>query len=128
MNDKRTNKHEIEKKDNKITETANAATPYIIVDNNDDDIHVDEWSTGNHIHDSGFNTGTIDDDYKTVDGDSESVSVNRTDQTGSARNLSSGDYYLNFENPDEDTTVTRTLTDLEPGKRSEERRVGKEYI
>src|SRR5699024_3620262 len=28
----------------------------------------------------------------------------------------SGDYYLNFDSPDKDTTVSRTLTDLEPGK------------
>src|SRR5699024_5253332 len=49
-------------------------------------------------------------------GDTESVSVERTDQTGTARNLCSGDYYLNFDSPDKDTTVSRTLTDLEPGK------------
>lgn len=112
----RTNKQEVKVNDNKVTLTAEAATPYIVVASNDDGVQVDEWSTDAHIHDSGFNTGTIDDDYTTIDGDSESVSVNRTDQTGSARQLSSGDYYLNFENPDEDTTVTRTLTDLEPGK------------
>src|SRR5699024_4778516 len=32
------------------------------------------------------------------------------------RNLSSGDYYLQFDQPEEDTSVTRTLTDLEPGE------------
>src|SRR5699024_8809691 len=98
------------------TLTAEAATPYVVVAGDDEGVQVDEWSTEAHIHDTGFNTGTIDDEYTTVEGDTESVSDERTDQTGTARNLLSGDYYLNFDSPDEETTVSRTLTDLEPGK------------
>src|SRR5699024_4388190 len=112
----RKNKQEVEVVDNEVTLTAEAATPYVVVAGDDEGVQVDEWSTEAHIHDTGFNTGTIDDEYTTVEGDTESVSVERTDQTGTARNLSSGDYYLNFDSPDEDTTVSRTLTDLEPGK------------
>src|SRR5699024_5001820 len=112
----RKNKQEVEVVDNEVTLTAEAATPYVVVAGDDEGVQVDEWSTEAHIHDTGFNTGTIDDEYTTVEGDTESVSVERTDQTGTARNLCSGDYYLNFDSPDKDTTVSRTLTDLEPGK------------
>lgn len=102
--------------DNQITLTADAATPYIVVAKKGAGVEVDEWSTGNHVHDSGFNTGTIDDEHTTIDGDKEAVNVVRTDKTGDARNLSSGDYYLNVDSPEKDTTFTRSLTDLEPGK------------
>ncbi|MBY7142847.1 endo-alpha-N-acetylgalactosaminidase [Virgibacillus sp. NKC19-3] len=112
----RTDKQEVEVVDNQVTLTAEAATPYIIVAGDDDSVRVDEWSTDAHIHDSGFNSATIDDDYTTVDGDSESVDVIRTDQTDSASQLSSGDYYLNFDSPEKDSTISRTLTDLEPNE------------
>src|SRR5699024_4683848 len=91
-------------------------TPYVVIYDEDQGPEITEWSTGAHVYDTGFNTGTIDDEYTTVEGDEEAVSVKRTDQTGSARNLSSGDYYLNIDNPAEDTGVTRTITDLVPGE------------
>ncbi|CQR47234.1 Endo-alpha-N-acetylgalactosaminidase precursor [Paraliobacillus sp. PM-2] len=112
----RQNKQEVDVVDNQVTLTAEAATPYIVVAGEVEEVQIDEWSTGNHVHDSGFNTGTIDDEHTTVSGDEEAVSVVRTSQTGDARNLSSGDYYLNFDSPSEGTSVTRTLTDLVPGK------------
>ncbi|MGM0941231.1 MAG: endo-alpha-N-acetylgalactosaminidase family protein [Bacillota bacterium] len=111
----RTDMHEVEVVDNQITLNAEAATPYIIVAGDDQQIKVEEWSTGNHIHDSGFNTGTIKDKFTKVKGDKKAVSVNRTDQAEDARNLSSGDYYLNMDSPKKETIVTRTITDLEPG-------------
>lgn len=114
----RTDKHQVAVKDNKVTLTAEAATPYIVVAPEADDggVDIDAWSKGNHIHDSGFNTGTVEDQQTKVEGDKQAVSVKRTDKEGDARNLSSGDYYLNFDSPTEDTSVTRTLTDLQPGK------------
>ncbi|ASK64334.1 endo-alpha-N-acetylgalactosaminidase [Virgibacillus phasianinus] len=112
----RTDMQEVEVVNNQITLNAEAATPYIIVAGDNEGVQVDEWSTGNHIHDSGFNTGTVDDDATKVKGDKKAVSVIRTDQKGDARNLSSGDYYLNIDSPAKKTSVTRELTDLEPGK------------
>lgn len=112
----RKDKQEVDVTDNEITLTAEAETPYIVVADEEAGNQVDEWSTGSHIYDAGFNSSTIEDDYTTVNGDNESVHVKRTDQTGSERQLSSGDYYLNIDNPDEKTTVSRALTDLEPGK------------
>ncbi len=107
---------EVPVENNQITLTAEAATPYVVVTDEYEGIEVDEWSTGAHVYDTGFNTGTVEDDFTTVKGDKGSISVPRTDQTGSARQLSSGDYYLNIESPSELTTVTREITDLEPGK------------
>ncbi|GGJ98298.1 hypothetical protein GCM10007063_20740 [Lentibacillus kapialis] len=112
----RTDKQTIDVKDNQVTLNAEAATPYVVTASDDEGVEVDEWSTGNHIHDSGFNTGTIDDEKTTVEGDADAVSVIRTDKEGDARNLSSGDYYLNFDSPSKDTSVTRTLSHLEAGK------------
>ena len=66
------------------------------------------------IYDAGFNTGKSA--YTTIEGDNKAVSVIRTNQTGNNRNLSSGDYYLNIDSPSKDTTVSRVLTGLEPGK------------
>ncbi|MTW84374.1 endo-alpha-N-acetylgalactosaminidase [Virgibacillus dakarensis] len=112
----RTDMQEVDVVDNQITLNAEVATPYIVVTGEDDGEKVDDWSTGAHVHDSGFNTGTVDDDFTKVKGDKQAVSVVRTDQTGDARNLSSGDYYLNVASPAKQTSVTRTFTDLEPGK------------
>ncbi|CQR47250.1 Endo-alpha-N-acetylgalactosaminidase precursor [Paraliobacillus sp. PM-2] len=112
----RQGKQEVDVVDNQVTLTAEAATPYIVVAGEVEEVQVDEWSTGAHVHDTGFNTGTVNDEHTTVSGDEEAVSVVRTSQTGDGRSLSSGDYYLNFASPSEDTTVTRTLTDLVPGK------------
>lgn len=112
----RQDKQEVKVNDNEITLTAEAETPYIVVTNEDEGVEVDEWNTGGHIHDSGFNTGTIEDDYTEIKGDGDAVSVERTNQTDNDRELSSGDYYLNFESPSKKTTFSRTLTDLEPGK------------
>lgn len=102
--------------DGKVTIEAEAATPYIVVNTGDEGVSIDNWKTNGHIHDTGFNTGTIDDRYTEVAGDEKAVEVKRTDQTGAGRNLSSGDYYLEMANPAKDTTVTRTIDDLESGK------------
>lgn len=112
----RTDMKEVKVVDNKVTLTAEAKTPYIVVKGESKGIEINEWSTGAHIYDTGFNSATIDDKYTTATGDKEAVSVERTAQTGDARNLSSGDYYLNFNSPSKDTKVSRTITDLEPGK------------
>src|SRR5699024_2598918 len=90
----RTDKRTIDVVDHQVTLDEEAETPYIVVTGDEDGVEVDEWSTGNHVYDSGFNTGTIDDEKTTVEGDTASTSVERTDQTGDARSLSSGDYYL----------------------------------
>ncbi|GHI00005.1 endo-alpha-N-acetylgalactosaminidase family protein [Neobacillus kokaensis] len=112
----RAKKQKVKVVQNQVTLTAEPATPYVVVAGKNKGAQVDEWSTGNHVYDSGFNTGTVEDKYTKVAGDKTSVSVQRTSQTGSARQLSSGDYYLNIDSPSKPTSVTRTLTDLEPGK------------
>ncbi|MBD1221214.1 endo-alpha-N-acetylgalactosaminidase family protein [Virgibacillus halodenitrificans] len=111
----RTEKQTIDVTDHQITLQAEAATPYIVVAGEDEGVAIDQWGTEN-LYDGGFNTGTIDDEHTTVEGDADAVSVIRTDQKDDARNLSSGDYYLNFDSPTKDTAVTRTLKNLEPGK------------
>ncbi|MEK5389909.1 endo-alpha-N-acetylgalactosaminidase family protein [Margalitia sp. FSL K6-0131] len=114
----RTEKKSVKVVNNQITLTADPATPYVVVPKNGKDkgVQIDDWSKDSHVYDTGFNSGTIKDKYTKVSGDKEAVSVKRTDQTGSARNVSSGDYYLSFDSPTQYTSVTRTLTDLEPGK------------
>ncbi|WP_257215888.1 endo-alpha-N-acetylgalactosaminidase family protein [Fredinandcohnia onubensis] len=112
----RTDKQVIKVKNNKITLNAEANTPYIVIAEDEKGVEVDEWSTGAHVHDTGFNTGTVQDKHTKVKGDKKSVSVIRTDQTGTARQLSSGDYYLNFDSPSKYTEISRSITGLEPGK------------
>lgn len=112
----RKNMKEVKVVDNQITLTAKAATPYIVVADGNEEVQVDEWSTGAHVYDTGFNTGSINDDKTTVTGDRESVTVQRTSQTGDGGHLSSGDYFLSIDSPSEDTKVSRTITDLEIGK------------
>ncbi|WP_419955385.1 endo-alpha-N-acetylgalactosaminidase family protein [Neobacillus niacini] len=113
----RTDVQKVKVENNQVTLTAEAATPYIIVpDQKGKGIQVDDWSKGAQVYDTGFNSGTVKDEYTKVAGNKEAVSVIRTNQTGNARNLSSGDYYLNMESPSDFTTVSRTITDLEPGK------------
>ncbi|WP_245799314.1 endo-alpha-N-acetylgalactosaminidase family protein [Virgibacillus siamensis] len=112
----RTDMQEVDVVNNQITLNAEAETPYVVVKEGNDGPEVDKWSTGNHVHDSGFNTGTVDDRFTNIKGDKEAVDVKRTSKNGDARNLSSGDYYLNIDSPSEKTTVTRKLTDLEHGK------------
>lgn len=112
----RKNKQVLQVVDNKITLTAKPQTPYVVISDNDKGVQIDEWSTGAHIYDTGFNTGTVKDKHTKVKGDKKSVSVIRTNKTGTARELSSGDYYLNFDSPTKYTTVERAIKDLEPGK------------
>lgn len=112
----RTDVQKVKVVNNQVTLTAEAATPYIVVPKKEKGLQIEDWSKGSHVYDTGFNSGTVKDEYTKVAGDKEAVSVIRTSQTGNARNLSSGDYYLNIENPSDYTTVTRTITDLEPGK------------
>lgn len=114
----RTEKKSVKVVNNQITLTADPATPYVVVPKNGKDkgVQIDDWSKNSHVYDTGFNSGTIKDKYTKVSGDKEAVSVKRTDQTGSARNVSSGDYYLSFDSPTQYTSITRTLTDLEAGK------------
>ncbi|WP_082341298.1 endo-alpha-N-acetylgalactosaminidase family protein [Sporosarcina globispora] len=109
-------KQKVKVVNNQITLEAEAATPYVIEASNNKGMDIKNWSTGAHIYDSGFNSGTVKDKYSKVSGDKKAVSVIRTDQTGKNRNLSSGDYYLKFDSPKKNTKVTRELTNLEPGK------------
>ncbi|WP_234447042.1 endo-alpha-N-acetylgalactosaminidase family protein [Virgibacillus salexigens] len=102
--------------DQKITLQAEAATPYIVTKEKDEGLIIDNWSSKAHVYDTGFNSGTVKGEHTKVSGDKKAVTVKRTNQAGSARNLSSGDYYLDIDNPKKDTYVTRTLTGLEPGK------------
>lgn len=102
--------------DNQITINAEPETPYVVVINDAEEIVVDEWSTGAHVYDTGFNTATIDDEYTEVIGDTDAIDVLRTSQTGSARQLSSGDYYLSIDSPTEYSSISREITDLNPGK------------
>lgn len=112
----RTDMKEVSVVGNKITLAAEAATPYVVVPVKGDGLKVSDWSKDAHVYDTGFNSGTVKDQFTTVKGDGDAVSVVRTSQTGAARNLSSGDYYLNIDNPSEKTEVSRTITDLVPGK------------
>ncbi|QKY70347.1 endo-alpha-N-acetylgalactosaminidase [Lentibacillus sp. CBA3610] len=112
----RTDKQEVDVVDNQITLNAEPATPYVVSMSEEDPVQIEEWSTGNHVHDAGFNTGSLDDEFTAIEGDTDAVTVKRTDNEENARNLSSGDYYLSFNSPSEDTSVTRTLRNLEPGK------------
>ncbi|WP_244933568.1 endo-alpha-N-acetylgalactosaminidase family protein [Neobacillus mesonae] len=102
---------------NQITLNAEAATPYIVIpDKKEKGLQIDDWSKAAHVYDTGFNSGTVKDLHTKVAGDKNSVTVVRTNQTGDARNLSSGDYYLNIDSPSENTSVSRVITDLVPGK------------
>jgi endo-alpha-N-acetylgalactosaminidase len=102
---------------NQVTLTAEAATPYIVIpDKKEKGLQVGDWSNGAHVYDTGFNSGTVKDNHTKVAGDKDAVSVARTNQIGNARNLSSGDYYLNIDSPSKNTSVSRTITDLVPGK------------
>jgi endo-alpha-N-acetylgalactosaminidase len=113
----RTDAQKVKVVNNQITLTADAATPYIVVpDKKEKGLQVDDWSKGAHVYDTGFNSGTVKDKDINVQGDKDAVSVIRTNQTGKARNLSSGDYYLNMESPSKSTIVFRSITDLVPGK------------
>ena len=112
----RTDMQEVKVVDNQITLTAEPSTAYIVVAEQDNGLEVTDWGAGSPVYDTGFNSGTIEDDQTIVAGDKEAVSVKRTNQTGKALQVSSGDYYLNVESPTELTTVTRTISNLEPGK------------
>ena len=113
----RTDVQKVEVVNNQVTLTAEAATPYVVIpDKKEKGLQVEDWSNGAHVYDTGFNSGTVKDEDTKVAGDKDAVSVIRTNQTGTARNVSSGDYYLNMESPSENTTVSRSITDLVPGK------------
>lgn len=113
----RTDVKKVEVVNNQVTLSAEAATPYVVIpDKKEKGLKVEDWSNGAHVYDTGFNSGTVKDEDTKVAGDKDAVSVIRTNQTGPARNLSSGDYYLNMESPSSNTTVSRTITDLVPGK------------
>src|SRR5699024_6956517 len=110
----RANMQEVDVIDGEVTLNAKASTPYVVIPEEDDGLEVTDWSSEAHVYDTGFNSGTVEDEHTTITGDEDSVSVLRTDQQGSARNLSSGDYYLNIEDPTEKTTISRKITDLIP--------------
>jgi endo-alpha-N-acetylgalactosaminidase len=113
----RTDVQKVEVVNNQVTLTAEAATPYVVIpDKKEKGLQVEDWSAGAHVYDTGFNSGTVKDELTKVAGDKDAVSVNRTNQNGTARNVSSGDYYLNMESPSSNTTVSRSITDLVPGK------------
>src|SRR5699024_9139817 len=112
----RANMQEVDVIDGEVTLNAKASTPYVVIPEEDDGLEVTDWSSEAHVYDTGFNSGTVEDEHTTITGDEDSVSVLRTDQQGSARKLSSGDYYLNIEDPTEKTTISRKITDLIPGE------------
>ncbi|QQZ11399.1 endo-alpha-N-acetylgalactosaminidase [Heyndrickxia vini] len=112
----RTDEKKVKVVNNQITLTAEAATPYIVVPKKAKGLQIDNWSEGAHVYDTGFNSGTVTDKHTLIAGDKKSVNVKQTNQTGSARNLSSGDYFLNIDNPSKTTSMIRTITDLKPGK------------
>ncbi|PGY10090.1 endo-alpha-N-acetylgalactosaminidase [Bacillus sp. AFS031507] len=113
----RTEVQKVEVVNNQVTLTAEAATPYVVIpDKKEKGLQVDDWSNGAHVYDTGFNSGTVKDEVTKVAGDKDAVSVKRTNQTETARNVSSGDNYLNMESPSKNTTVSRSITDLVPGK------------
>lgn len=113
----RTDVQKVEVVNNQVTLSVDAATPYVVIpDKKEKGLKVEDWSKGAHVYDTGFNSGTVKDEDTKIAGDKDAVSVIRTNQTGSARNLSSGDYYLNMESPSSNTTVSRIITDLVPGK------------
>lgn len=112
----RSKKQKINVKNNQITLNAQPATPYVIEAKQTKGVQVKEWSENSHVSDTGFNAGTLKTKHTKVSGDKKSVHVKRTDQTGSERNLSSGDYYLQFTNPTKDSKVTKKISNLEPGK------------
>lgn len=112
----RTDRQKVKVVNNQVTLTAEAATPYIVVPKKDKGMKIDDWSKGAHVYDTGFSSGTVKAKDTQVAGDKDAVSVIRTNQTGNARNLSSGDYYLNIESPSKFTTVTRAITGLKRGK------------
>ncbi|RID84990.1 endo-alpha-N-acetylgalactosaminidase [Mesobacillus zeae] len=101
---------------NQITLKADAATPYIVVPKKEKGLQVGNWSKDAHVYDTGFNSGTVKDQYTKVAGDKNAVSVARTSQKKDDHTLSSGDYYLSMKNPARNTSVSRTITDLERGK------------
>lgn len=112
----RTDEKKVKVVNNQVTLTAEAATPYVVVPNKAKALKIDNWSKDAHVYDTGFNSGTVLDKHTQITGDKNSVSVIRTNQSGNARNLSSGDYYLNFDSPSKSTSIIRTITDLKPGK------------
>ncbi|WHY77082.1 endo-alpha-N-acetylgalactosaminidase family protein [Neobacillus sp. WH10] len=112
----RTDVQKVKVVNNQVTLTAEAATPYIVVPKKEKGLQVDDWSKDAHVYDTGFNSGTVKDPHTKVAGDKDAVSVVRTNQTGNARNVSSGDYFLNIDSPSKNTSVSRTITGLEPGK------------
>ncbi|MFD2211295.1 endo-alpha-N-acetylgalactosaminidase family protein [Virgibacillus halophilus] len=112
----RKDKQTLTVKDGQITIKAEAATPYIIVATDDAEVKKQDWESDGHVYDTGFNAGTVDDAYTEITGDEKAVTVDRTNQTGAARNLSSGDYYLRVDSPAKKTSVSRTISNLEPGK------------
>lgn len=112
----RKDKQTLSVKDGQITINAEAATPYIVVATDDAGAKKQDWKSDGHVYDTGFNIGTVDDQHTEIAGDEKAVTVDRTDQTRAARNLSSGDYYLHIASPTEKTSVSRTISDLEAGK------------
>lgn len=113
----RTDVKKVDVHNNRITLTAEAATPYIVVpDKKKKGLQVKDWSKDAYVYDTGFNSGTVKDPHTKVAGDKGAVSVIRTSQTGDDRNVSSGDYYLNIDSPSKATSVSRTITGLVPGK------------
>lgn len=112
----RSKKQKVDIKNNQITLQAEPATAYVVEAKQTKGIQVDEWSTNAHVSDTGFNTGTLKSKHTKVFGDKKAIQVKRTNQSGAPRNLSSGDYYLEFNSPKKDSNVTKKITDLQPGK------------
>lgn len=112
----RAKKQKIQVKNNTITLNAEPATPYVLEAKQTKGVQVKEWSEAAHVSDTTFNSGSLKSKHTQISGDKKAVDVKRTQQMGSGRNLSSGDYYLQFTDPKKDSQVTKKIIDLQPGK------------
>ncbi|MGV3273911.1 endo-alpha-N-acetylgalactosaminidase family protein [Staphylococcus sp. 11261D007BR] len=81
-----------------------ADTPYVIYQTEQPEEEI-QWSEDMHVEDAGFNSQQLD--HWQAEGDTDQVSI--------VKSVSSNDM-LKFSDVKEDTQLTQTLTDLEPGK------------
>lgn len=111
----RTGKQTVEVKNGKITLTAEADTPYVVLKGDEAPKTVSEWSTGTHVKDSGFNSyaGTgengsaLNPQAWSGDVDSSDVKVVR---------VATGNKYLSMGSAKKDLEVMTEISGLEKGK------------
>ena len=111
----RTGKQTVEVKNGKITLTAEADTPYVVLKGDEAPKTVSEWSTGTHVKDSGFNSyaGTgengsaLNPQVWSGDVDSADVKVVR---------VATGNKYLSMGSAKKELEVMTEISGLEKGK------------